>query len=155
LYCSPPTPEGRAKNLPRVHAWRRFPRPLLLTRRPAITAVVKWIHSRDAQTAESSTRPAHLFASETATALAQHWREAGDRERALEYLLLAAEQAGRGWAKDEAAKLYGEALDLIPEGSQERRRELGRKQALALAALAHVEDARRLSRPLGLESADL
>jgi class 3 adenylate cyclase len=94
-------------------------------------------------------------ASATATALAQHWREAGDRERALEYLLLAAEQAGRGWAKDEAVKLYGEALDLIPEGSQERRREIGRKQALALAALGHVEDARRLSRPLGLESADL
>ena len=82
----------------------------------------------------------------TATALALHWREAGDNERALEYLLLAAEQAGRGWAKHEAAALYKDALELVPEGDTERRREIGRKQAMALAALAHIRDARHLSR---------
>ena len=84
-------------------------------------------------------------ASATATALAHHWEEAGDRERALAYFLLAAEQAGRGWAKDEAARLYGKAFELIPEEDKDRRREVGRKRGLALAALAHVEDARRLT----------
>jgi len=90
-------------------------------------------------------------ASATATALAQHWREAGDAERALGYLLKAAEQAGRGWAKDEAARLYGEALDLIPEEQPDRRREINRKRAMALAALQHVEDARLIARRLDPE----
>jgi class 3 adenylate cyclase len=80
----------------------------------------------------------------TATALARHWREAGDDERALEYLLLAADQAGRGWAKDDAAMLYGEALELV-DLDAERRREIVRKQALALAALQHVRDVRAQS----------
>lgn len=79
----------------------------------------------------------------TATALARHWREAGDNGRALEYLLLAADQAGRGWAKDEAARLYGEALELCA-GDPERRREIVRKQALALVARAHIDDVRHL-----------
>jgi class 3 adenylate cyclase len=81
----------------------------------------------------------------TATALARHWREAGENERALGYLLLAAEQAGRGWAKDEAATLYGEALELVGD-DHERRREIIRKQALALVALQHVPDMRHRSR---------
>ncbi len=76
-------------------------------------------------------------AAATATALARHWQEAGDNERALPYLLAAADQAGRGWAKDEAARIYGEALELCPEDPA-RRREIVRKQALALAALQHV-----------------
>ena len=80
----------------------------------------------------------------TATALSTHWREAGENRRALEYLLLAAEQAGRGWAKDEAAGLYGEALELC-EDPQERR-EILRKQALALVAFQHVIDAQQLVR---------
>jgi class 3 adenylate cyclase len=77
----------------------------------------------------------------TATALAQHWGEAGDSERALGYLLQAADRAGRGWAKDEAARLYGEALELISEDEADRRRDISRKRALALAASAHLEDA--------------
>jgi class 3 adenylate cyclase len=80
----------------------------------------------------------------TATALALHWREAGRDERALEYLLVAADQAGRGWAKDEAADLYGEALRLIPEADTERRRDITRKRTMALVALSHVADARSL-----------
>jgi class 3 adenylate cyclase len=79
-----------------------------------------------------------------ATALARHWREAGDDERALEYLILAADQAGRGWAKDEAARLYGEAVELC--AAPERRREIVRKQALALAALQHIPDVRQSRR---------
>jgi class 3 adenylate cyclase len=80
----------------------------------------------------------------TATALALHWREAGHDERALEYLLIAADQAGRGWAKDEAAQLYAEALHLIPEADIERRRDIGRRRTMALVALSHVADARSL-----------
>ena len=77
----------------------------------------------------------------TATALARHWREAGDTARALEYLLLAADQAARGWAKDEAATLYGEALAL-PDLDPERQQQIVRKQALALAAFQHVGEMR-------------
>jgi predicted ATPase len=81
-------------------------------------------------------------AAAAATALARHWREAGDDERALEYLLLAADDAGRGWAKEEAARLYGEALELCA-GDPARRREILRKQALAITALQHVVDVRQ------------
>jgi hypothetical protein len=73
--------------------------------------------------------------------------EAGENERALPYLLLAAEQAGRGWAKDEAAALYGEALELVGD-DPERRRVIVRKQALALAALQHAAQMRHQSRRL-------
>jgi predicted ATPase len=81
----------------------------------------------------------------TATALAQHWREAGENQRALEYLVLAAEQAGRGWAKDEAATLYGEALELCDDPVL--RKELVRKRALSLAAGQHVGDMRNRAHP--------
>ena len=80
----------------------------------------------------------------TATALALHWREAGRDEQALEYLLIAADQAGRGWAKDEAAHLYAEALRLIPDADRERRRDIARRRTMALVALSHVADARSL-----------
>jgi predicted ATPase len=80
-----------------------------------------------------------------AAALAYHWREAGDRERALRYLLSAAEQAGRGWAKERALRLYQEALELVPEDDAERRREIFRKQAVMAAAAFHVPDAERLA----------
>ena len=76
----------------------------------------------------------------TASALARHWREAGKNELALNYLLLAAEQAGRGWAKEEAAALYGEAVEICQD--PERRRELVRKQAVALVTLQHLAEAR-------------
>jgi class 3 adenylate cyclase len=78
----------------------------------------------------------------TATALARHWREAGHDDRALKYLLLAAAQAGRGWAKDEAAALYREALELVPEQDAEQRNSIARRRTLALVAASHVTDAR-------------
>jgi predicted ATPase len=58
---------------------------------------------------------------EAAAALARHWRDAGEPERALGYFIRAAEQAERGWAKDQAAVLYREALELVPEGDGIRR----------------------------------
>jgi class 3 adenylate cyclase len=80
----------------------------------------------------------------TATALAMHWREAGEPERALQYVLVAADQAGRGWAKEEAAALYKEALELLPPDDVERRRDISRRRTLALVAASHIADAKNL-----------
>ena len=86
-----------------------------------------------------------------ASALAHHWREAGEDPRAVDYLVIAAEQAGRGWAKSEAVTYYRQALGLIPDGDP-RRREVALRQAVALQVLLHVPDAqmveRRLQSPL-------
>jgi len=81
---------------------------------------------------------------EAGAALARHWRDAGDPERAVDYFVAAAEQEARGWAKDHAAELYREALRLVPEESTERRSELRRRLALAHQAHYHVQDARLL-----------
>ncbi len=81
-----------------------------------------------------------------ASALAHHWREAGEAARAVEYFIIAGDQAGRGWAKYEAAGFYKDALALLPEDELERRRELMRRQAVALAAGLHVTDAELLGR---------
>jgi class 3 adenylate cyclase len=81
---------------------------------------------------------------DAAAALAHHWREAGEPERAVPYLLAAADQAGRGWAKERALRLYREALDLVPEENRELRREIVRRLAIATQATWHVFDAERL-----------
>jgi class 3 adenylate cyclase len=80
-------------------------------------------------------------ASESATTLAHHWREAGDRDRAAGFLVTAAEQAGRAWAKAEAAQLYDEALALIGEDQVGLRRELRLAKALALNAAGNFQAA--------------
>jgi class 3 adenylate cyclase/DNA-binding SARP family transcriptional activator len=72
-------------------------------------------------------------AAESASLLAHHWREAGETDRAVDYLLVAAEQAERAWAKGEAISLYGEALDLVPESDAKRRRTIRLRRALLLA----------------------
>ncbi|HXG76555.1 MAG TPA: adenylate/guanylate cyclase domain-containing protein [Gaiellaceae bacterium] len=69
-------------------------------------------------------------AGEWASLLAHHWREAGDHEQELRWVLVAAE---RGWAND-ALALYERALELIPAVSVERRRDV----ELA-SAIAHVQ----------------
>ena len=79
--------------------------------------------------------------------LARHWRDAGDYERAVEQLSLAAEQAERGWAKDRAVQLYREALELVPDDDAERRSALRRCLALAGTASFHVLDVRRPGSP--------
>jgi class 3 adenylate cyclase len=76
--------------------------------------------------------------------LAHHWREAGEPERAISYLVTAAEQAGRGWAKETALRLYREALDLVPEDRGDLRRELVRRVAITTQAAWHVFDAQKL-----------
>jgi predicted ATPase len=71
-------------------------------------------------------------------ALALHWREAGENDRAAEHLTAAAEQAGRGWAKTRALSLYSEALELLPEGD-ERRRPIRLRQAVLSQAVFHMQ----------------
>jgi class 3 adenylate cyclase len=80
-------------------------------------------------------------------AMARHWLGAGDYERAIEQLTRAAAQAERGWAKDHAALLYGEALELVAEEDTERRAMLRRRLALASTASFHLEDVRRPGSP--------
>jgi class 3 adenylate cyclase len=99
-------------------------------------------HARVAEFFEEST--AEL--GEAAAALARHWRAAGEPERAVGYLIRAGEQAERGWAKDQAAILYKEALDLVPESDDTRLGDVRRRLALARAAAVHIPDARQLIR---------
>src|SRR5207253_7040712 len=99
-------------------------------------------HARVAAFFEEST--AEL--GEAAAALARHWRDAGEPERALGYFIRAGEQAEHGWAKDQAAILYREALDLVPEDDDARLADLRRRLALARAAAVHIPDARQLMR---------
>jgi class 3 adenylate cyclase len=74
-----------------------------------------------------------------ADALAQHWRDANEPERAVGYLAAAADDAGRGWAKQRSVDLYREAIALVPDGDP-RRRELQLKLAVALQAVYHLHD---------------
>lgn len=52
--------------------------------------------------------------------VAEHWHEAGDRDRAARFSKLAAEQADRALAFDRAARLYQRALDLDTATDVER-----------------------------------
>ena len=74
----------------------------------------------------------------SAAVLAHHWRQAGDSERAVDYLLAAAEEAGRVLAQAEAVGLYNQALELIPEDDADRRRQLDLKRAVAYARWMHA-----------------
>jgi predicted ATPase len=81
---------------------------------------------------------------EAAAALARHWRDAGEPERAIEHLIAAAEEAERGWAKDRAVAFYREALELLPEDDAGRRNAVKRRLAIAHTAAYHAVDARLL-----------
>jgi hypothetical protein len=74
-----------------------------------------------------------------ATALAYHWRLAGDGEKAADYLLTAADQAGRGWAAHEAIDLCNQALELIGDDDEVRRRRLRLRRGVALMTAIHAE----------------
>ena len=97
-------------------------------------------HARVAEFFEASTAEV----GEAVAALARHWRDAGHPERAIPYFVQAGEQAERGWAKDQAAVLYNEALELVPETDAEQLAKVRRKLAMALAAAVHIPDARIL-----------
>ncbi len=53
-----------------------------------------------------------------ASILAHHWREAGDTNKSIEYLMLAAEQALKGWALNDAVSLFDSALSLAVDDDQ-------------------------------------
>ena len=74
-----------------------------------------------------------------ATILAHHWRQAGDASRAADYLLTAADQAGRGWAHHEVISLCNQALELIPEDDEARRRRARLRLGVALQERYHAE----------------
>jgi class 3 adenylate cyclase len=73
-----------------------------------------------------------------AAILGHHWREAGEPERAIEYFRAAAEHASRGWAKAEAANLYRQVFDLLPDDDPGRARARMR-WAIARQAAIHLE----------------
>jgi class 3 adenylate cyclase/tetratricopeptide (TPR) repeat protein len=85
---------------------------------------------RHAEIAEFLEHAAADRVGEWATVLANHWRDAGNPERELHWVLVAAE---RGWATD-ALALYERALDLVPAVADERRLDV----RLA-SAIAHVQ----------------
>jgi class 3 adenylate cyclase len=109
-------------------AYERLTRPV---RRARHEAAARFLEEATVETAAA------------AEAIAHHWCAAGQPERAVRYLLEAGDDAGRGWAKDRAVTLYREALGLIP-ADDERRRDAGRRLAVALQAAFHVSDAERL-----------
>ena len=81
---------------------------------------------------------------EAGAAIARQWRDAGDKSRAIDYLVAAAEQSERGWAKERAVDFYREALGLVAEEDGERRVAIKRRLAVAHQAVYHLEDARLL-----------
>jgi predicted ATPase len=72
-----------------------------------------------------------------AVVMAHHWREAGDPERAIKYLLTAAEQADQAWAKQEAVALYTQVIGLLSDDDP-RRRAVSLRRAVARTAIAHI-----------------
>ena len=70
--------------------------------------------------------------------LAHHWREAGDRDRTVDSLLAAADQAARGWAAREAVALCEEALGLLEAGDARVRR-ARMLRVVALQAAWHAD----------------
>jgi class 3 adenylate cyclase len=77
---------------------------------------------------------------DVAPALGHHWHEAGDLERAARYYVAAGDQANRGWAKEQAAEYYQQALGVIPEDDRELRREVAKRYAVAAQASFHVPE---------------
>lgn len=73
----------------------------------------------------------------SAAILAYHWREAGDSQRAVDYLTKAAERAELGGAQAETVALFNQALELIPDGDADRRRDVNLKRAVAYARYSH------------------
>jgi class 3 adenylate cyclase len=69
--------------------------------------------------------------------LAHHWREAGELDRSLPYLIRAAEQAHEQLAFHHAVQLYGSALELMAEDDP-RRKDLAVRRAIAFSRLSHA-----------------
>jgi len=110
-------------------AYQRLPRAARRERHAAVAAYLEETTGSGGQSSE---------------AVAHHWREAGEPERAIPHLVAAAEQASRGWAKERAVALYREVLELVPDTDDESLRDIRGRLAVALQALYHLPDARGL-----------
>jgi serine/threonine protein kinase/tetratricopeptide (TPR) repeat protein len=84
------------------------------------------LHERIAATLEASRDADHEV-------LAVHWRAAGHPERACEHSIAAAEEAARALAFNRAARLYADALELLPAEDVARRCKLLEARGDALA----------------------
>ena len=71
--------------------------------------------------------------------LAYHWSEGGEPDRAIPYLLSAAEVARRAWAQGAVIDLYSKALELA--AGEDLRREIRLRRGLALVAIQDYERA--------------
>ena len=115
-------------------AYERLPR---AARRERHAAVAAFLQERTGSVAQAN------------EAIADHWQEAGEERRAVECLLVAADQAARGWAKGHALTLYSTALGLLPEDDpvrpEVRRRQVVAHQAYQHLVMKDVEDAERPS----------
>jgi predicted ATPase len=114
-------------DLIRDNAYATLPRPQRRKRHAEVAAFL-----------EETTPEIHAAAS----ALAHHWSESGDKARAVDYFVIAGDQAGRGWARDQAAAFYQEALALLPEEQSAQRREIVKRRAVALASVFHATELR-------------
>jgi class 3 adenylate cyclase len=74
----------------------------------------------------------------SAVVLSYHWRNAGDPQRAVDYLLEATERAQREGAHAETVALFNQALQLIPEDDAERLRQVNLRRAVAYARYWHT-----------------
>jgi class 3 adenylate cyclase len=110
-------------------AYQRLPRAARRDRHAAVAAFLEETTGAGGQSAE---------------AVAYHWREAGQTEKAVDSLLTAADQAGRGWAKGHALVLYTQALHLLGDDDK-RRRSITLRQAVTAQAFQHLvqHDVRR------------
>jgi class 3 adenylate cyclase/tetratricopeptide (TPR) repeat protein len=75
----------------------------------------------------------NLVSDTLSTILAHHWREGGEPQRAVPYLLDAAERARRSWARDPVIDLYTRAYELVDD--DEQRRSIRLQRGLALVEL--------------------
>ena len=71
--------------------------------------------------------------------LANHWREAGEPGRALDYLLLAAASARDAWAAEDAIRSYDNALELATDERTRVRIRLARGLALVWCSGQNVD----------------
>jgi predicted ATPase len=69
--------------------------------------------------------------------LAHHWREAGEPERSLPYLIQAAELADEQLAFHHAVELYGSALGLLSDDDP-RRKDVTVRRAISFSRLSHA-----------------
>ncbi|HVZ33443.1 MAG TPA: AAA family ATPase, partial [Polyangiaceae bacterium] len=91
-----------------------------------------------------------------AEALLTHWRNAGEYARAAEYAVAAAQNAERALAFLHAARLYEQALELLPSGTEQRsqlQEQLGHALAFAGRGAAAAEALLRAREGAGRERA--